>query len=296
MRTPLAAFLLGAPILLGGAWAASAWGQTLDPGKAQAWLERTFGIKSERVVEATPDRLVALRSVEPRPPSNFHVIAHYEDFRPPDPLTPPSMDEEYFINCPSRRFHVERIENFSEHGDRGAQSSSSGPSLWGKAIRNSPDERIILAVCGPAASEAQVVAQAPPQAEPPERTAPPVQAKAPAAARAAGSVKRPPPAIQSPKAPGIRTTPLAQNATPPRVQLFAAQDRVTAQHFVEALPRRLPAASGVGRPEIVAASSGGHPVYRVQIPGFASMADAARFCSAARAAGQDCFVPPEARP
>lgn len=294
MRTPLAALLLSAPILLGGSWAASA--QTPDPAKAQAWLERTFGIKSERVVEATPDRLVALRSVEARPPSNFHVIAHYEDFRPPDPLTPPSMDEEYFINCPSRRFHVERIESFSEHGDRGAQSSSTGPSLWGKAIRNSPDERIILAVCGPAASEVPVVAQAPPQADQ-QRTAPPVQAKAPAAARTIGPAKKPPsPAVPGPKAPAIRTTPLAQNAAPPRVQLFAAQDRATAQHFVEALPRRLPAAARVGQPEIVAASSSGHPVYRVQIPGFASMTDAVRFCSAVRAAGQDCFVPPEARP
>jgi hypothetical protein len=34
----------------------------------------------------------------------------------------------------------------------------------------------------------------------------------------------------------------------------------------------------------------------VQIAGFPSMSAAAKFCSAARAAGQDCFVPPEARP
>jgi hypothetical protein len=289
MKTPLAAFLISAPIV-GAFWATGALSQptpALDPQKAQAWLERTFGIKTERVVEATPDLLVALRSIESQPPSNFHVIAHFEDFRPPDPLTPPARDQEYFINCPSRRFHVERIENFSEHGNRGSQSSSSGPSLWGKAIRNSPDERIILAVCGPVPAEGPVVAQAPVQAPPP---LPSVQAKAPPV-RVTGPAKKP-----AQKPPDIRITPLAQNAALPRVQLFAGQDRATAQHFVESLPRRLPALAGFGRPEIVAASSNGRPIYRVQIPGFASMADAARFCSTARAAGQDCFVPPEARP
>ncbi len=66
-----------------------------------------------------------------------------------------------------------------------------------------------------------------------------------------------------------------------------------AQRFIEALPARLPAAASVGKPEIVAGSSGGLPIYRVQIAGFATPADAARFCMAARAAGQDCFVPPQ---
>ncbi len=297
MRTPFAAFLLSAPIL-GAFWATSAVGQaapTLDPQKAQAWLDRTFGIKSERVVEATPDLLVALRSIESQPPSNFHVIAHFEDFGPPDPLTPPARDEEYFINCPSRRFHVERIENFSEHGDRGAQSTSAGPSVWGRAIRNSPDERIVLAVCGPVAGP--VVAQAPAQAEQPQPALPVVRAKAPPSTRATPPAKKPAlAATQNLKSAEIRTTPLAQNAALPRVQLFAGQDRVTAQRFADALPHRLPAMAGVGRPEVVQASSSGHPIYRVQIAGFPSMAAAARFCSAARAAGQDCFVPPEARP
>ncbi len=299
MKTPLAAFLLSVPIM-GVLWADAALGQgapSPDPVKAQAWLERTFGIKSEKVVEATPNLLVTLRSIEAQPPSNFHVIAHFEDFGPPDPLTPPARDQEYFINCPSRRFHVERIENFSEHGNRGAQSTSSGPSLWGKAIRNSPDERIVLAVCGPVVAEGPVVAQAAPQAEPPQPPLPAVRAKAAPPARAAASTKKPPPlASQQQKPPDIRTTPLAQNAALPRVQLFAGQDRAAAQHFADALPSRLPAMATVGRPEIVQASSAGHPIYRVQIPGFPSMAAAARFCSAARAVGQDCFVPPEARP
>ena len=294
MRTPLAAFLLSA------FWATAALGQaapTLDPLKAQAWLERTFGIKSERVVEATPDLLVALRTIEPQPPSNFHVIAHFEDFGPPDPLTPPARDQEYFINCPSRRFHVERIENFSEHGNRGSQSSSSGPSVWGKAIRNSPDERIILAVCGAVAATGPVVAQAPVQPAPSPPSAQAGQGLRPPPVRTAASAKKPPPlptAKQKPQ--DIRTTPLAQNAALPRVQLFAGQDRIAAQHFVDGLSRRLPGLTGVGRPEIVAATSNGRPVWRVQVAGFTSMADATRYCAAARAAGQDCFVPPEARP
>lgn len=273
-------------------WASAAWGQAIDPQKAQAWLEQRFGIKSERVVEATPDTLVALRSIEPRPPSNFHVIAHVEDFKPPDALTPPSMDEEYFINCPSRRFHVERIESFSQNGDQGAQSTSSGPSLWGKAIPNSPEERIVLAVCGPAAAHGPVLAQAPVQGTQPspapvaaQRQPPSVRAKAPAP-------KPPARAIQPP--PDLRLKPLAQG--PARVQLFAGQDRTAALHFVEGLPPRLLVADGARRPEIVEAVSGGHPIYRVQIAGFASSEAAARFCSAARAAGQDCFVPPLAHP
>jgi hypothetical protein len=302
MRTPIAAFLCSAT-LLSAFWTTGALGQTattLDPVKAKAWLEQRFGIKSEKVVEATPDLLVALRSIEPQPPSNFHVIAHFEDFGPPDPLTPPARDQEYFINCPSRRFHVERIENFSEHGDRGAQSTSAGPSTWGRAIHNSPDERIILAVCGPVVAEGPVVAQASPQAVQP---APPaIRARTPPPVRTTTPVKKPAaPAAQTlaaktAKPSDIRTTPLAQNAALPGVQLFAGQDRAAAQQFADALPRRLPAAAGVGRPEIVQASSNGRPIYRVQIAGFASMAAAAQFCSAAKAAGQDCFVPPEARP
>jgi hypothetical protein len=297
MKSPLAAIFLSAPVL-GALWTTVALGQAapvLDPQKAQAWLERTFGIKSERVVEATPDLLVALRSIEPQPPSNFHVIAHFEDFGPPDPLTPPARDQEYFINCPSRRFHVERIENFSEHGNRGSQSTSSGPSLWGKAIRNSPDERIILAVCGPVPAAGVVVAQAPAQPAPSPPSPPAGQGQRLAQARATAPVKKPaPPPPQ--KAADIRTTPLAQNVALPRVQLFAGQDRTAAQHFVEALPRRLPMLAGIGRPEVVPATSGGRPIFRVQIAGFASMADATRYCATARAAGQDCFVPPEARP
>ena len=299
MKTPLAAFLLSVPIM-GVLWADAALGQgapSPDPVKAQAWLERTFGIKSEKVVEATPNLLVTLRSIQAQPPSNFHVIAHFEDFGPPDPLTPPARDEEYFINCPSRRFHVERIENFSEHGNRGAQSTSTGPSLWGKAIRNSPDERIVLAVCGPAVVEGPVVAQAAPPPELPPTAPPAVRAKAPPPVRITAAPKKPAPlTAQNQRLPDIRTTPLAQNAALPRVQLFAGQDRAAAQHFADDLPRRLPAMASVARPEIVQASSAGHPIYRVQIPGFPSMTAAARFCSAARAVGQDCFVPPEARP
>ena len=299
MRPPFAVFFLSAPILC-AFWAGAALGQgapSPDPAKAQAWLERTFGIKSERVVEATPNLLVTLRSIQAQPPSNFHVIAHFEDFGPPDPLTPPARDEEYFINCPSRRFHVERIENFSEHGNRGAQSTSTGPSLWGKAIRNSPDERIVLAVCGPAAGEGPVVAQAVSPPEPPQPAPPAVRATAALPARTIVPPKKQAPVTaQNQRVPDIRTTPLAQNAALPRVQLFAGQDRAAAQHFANDLPRRLPAMAGVGRPEIVQASSAGHPIYRVQILGFPSMTAAARFCSAARAVGQDCFVPPEARP
>jgi len=279
MRTPLAAFLL---IVLA---ASAARGQIVDPSKAQAWLEATYGIKSERVAEATPDELVALRTIEPRPPSDFHVIAHFETFTGPDPLTPPSSDREYLINCPSRRFHVDRIESFSEHGARGAQSTTDGPAVWGLAVPNSPDARIISAVCGPSAAETAMEAAR-------SLAATPAQAPAP----------RPPaPALPSLKPPPVRAAPppvsLAPVRKPPargavRVQLFASPDRAAAERAMAALPARLPAMAVVGRPEIVEASLAGRPLYRVQLAGFASTADAARFCAAARATGQDCFVPP----
>jgi hypothetical protein len=267
MRTLLAAGLASALGVCGADGQAAA--QTIDAQKAQAWLEQTFGITSERVVEAKPDALVVLRTIEPRPPSNFRVIVHFENFGPPDPLTPPSSDQEYLINCPSRRFHVERIESFSENGARGAQSTSFGPDLWGRAVPNSPEARVVSAVCGPVAPP-----QAEAKAEPPPSALPAVRNEAPPPAPAA----RPAPA----PAPRPRSV---------RVQLFAGDDRATAQRFVEALPARLPAVAEVGSPEIVVASSGGRPIYRVQVAGFASAAEAARFCSAARAAGQDCFVP-----
>jgi hypothetical protein len=280
MRTLLAAVLVSALM------ASGARGQIIDPDKAQAWLENTYGIKSERVAEATADELVALRTIEPRPPSDFHVIAHFETFMPPDPLTPPSSDREYLINCPSRRFHVDRIESFSEHGARGGQSTSFGPTVWGLAIPNSPDERIISAVCGPSAAEVAIEAARSlgrgPEVPPP----PPQPAPSPA----------PKVAVQSPAARGPRPATAARKPPPgaARVQLYASPDRAAAQQAMAALPARLPAAAVVGRPEIVEGSSGGKPIYRVQLAGFASTADAARFCAAARAAGQDCFVPPAA--
>jgi hypothetical protein len=282
-----------AALLLFAVWATGARSQIIDPDKAKAWLENTFGIRSERVVEATPDALVTIRTIEARPPSDFHVVAHFEDFTGPDPLTPPSSDREYLINCPSRRFHVDRIESFTEHGARGGQSTSFGPDLWGLAVPNSPDEGIITAVCGPSA--AQIALQEARR----QLTAPPIQDPAPPPAQAMPSPSK---AHQTKPAPAPPADPLRkpQPATAAkssaatgsnRVQLFAG-DRVSAQHLLESLPARLPVVKGVGKPEIVAGAHDGRPIYRVQITGFASEADAARYCAAVRAAQQDCFVPP----
>jgi len=295
MRASLAVVLVTAQ-MVGVLAASGARGQTIDPDKAKDWLERTYGIKTERVAEATPDELVILRTVEPRPPSDFHVIAHFETFTPPDPLTPPSSDREYLINCPSRRFHVDRIESFSEHGARGAQSTSYGPNVWGLAVPASPDEGVISAVCGPSA--AAIALQAARQAAAAIPDPAPLPAPAPKAAVQARPRPPAPPAAQERKPPPT-IPPAAKPAPKPapetgstRVQLFAG-DKTSAQHLVDGLPARLAAVKGPGKPEIVAGALYGRPIYRVQITGFASPADAARFCSAARAAGQDCFVPPQ---
>lgn len=282
MRPPLAAPLIGA-LAACAMTAGAARGQAIDPLKAQDWLERSFGIKSEKVVDATPDALVVLKTIEPRPPSDFHVIAHLENFSPADPLTPPSSEQEYFINCPSRRFHVDRIESFSQNGARGAQSTSFGPTTWGKPIPNSTEERIVSAVCGP------VVAQA--QAEPSQPLPPPVTPPRPAAAARPipKPVPLPPPRAASKPQPPQLALPRPTGSGPARAQLFASPDRAAAERLAKGLPARLP---GLPTPEIVEATLGGRPIYRVQIPGFASQADAARFCAAARTAGQDCFVPP----
>jgi hypothetical protein len=256
--------------------ASAARAQAIDPDKAQAWLENTFGIRTVRVVEATPDELVTLKTIEPRPPSDFHVIVHLENFRPPDPLEPPSTEQEFFINCPSRRFHVERIESFSEHGARGAQSTSYGPTDWGRAIPNSPEERIVEGVCGPVALAGEV------EPEPSPASLPELQARPPAPIATPRPLGQPPaskPAVAS--RPGVA-----------RAQLFAG-DKAAARQFVKGLRARLPIMTTVAKPQIVEAPSGGHPVYRVQVSGFASPAEAARFCAAVRASGQDCFVPPD---
>jgi hypothetical protein len=270
MRRPIAALAIAVVS------ASAARGQTIDPDKAQAWLENTFGIKTVRVVEATPDELVTLKTIEPRPPSDFHVIVHLENFRPPDPLEPPSTEQEFFINCPSRRFHVERIESFSEHGARGAQSTSYGPTDWGRPIPNSPEERIVEGVCGPVALAGEVEPESPPKTPPEPK------------ARPAAPIATPRPLAQTaPVQPSKASKPSAA-----RAQLFAG-DKAAAQQFVKGLRARLPIMATVAKPQIVEAPSGGHPVYRVQVSGFASPAEAARFCAAVRTAGQDCFVPPE---
>jgi hypothetical protein len=268
-RTLIAAILVAA-LGTAGTWAQTP--QVIDPQKAQAWLEQTFGIKSERVVEADPNALAVLRAIEPRPPSDFRVIVHLETFSPANPLTPPSSDEEYFINCPSRRFHVERIESFSQSGGRGAQSTSFGPSGWGKAVPDSLEARVVSAVCG----------------------ADPARAAIPAAQPAPPPSPQPPRVDATPSAPTSPPSPAAKPG-PGRAQLFAAADRATAQRFVDDWAARLPRIAAVAKPEVVQASSGGHPIFRVQVSGFPSAAEAARYCSMVKAAGQDCFVPPEAR-
>jgi hypothetical protein len=273
--------------------ASGASGQIIDPDKAKVWLETTYGITSERVVEATPDALVTIRTIEPRPPSDFHVVAHYENFSGPDPLTPPSSDREYLINCPSRRFHVDRIESFSEHGSRGGQSTSFGPTVWGLAVPNSADEGVISAVCGPSAAEIALQAARDSASAPPVPVQTPATTIRPAPKRAVQTKPKPPTtsAAQTRRPSPGGKPPVEPGST--RVQLFAGLDREMAQRFVEALPARLPALASVGRPEIVEGASGGLTVYRVQISGFATRTEAVRFCSTAKAAGQDCFVPPQ---
>jgi hypothetical protein len=253
--------------------ASGAWGQTttIDPAKAKDWLEQTFGIVSVRVVKATPDELVTLRSLEQRSPSDFHAIVHLEDFHPLDPLSPPSSDQEFFINCPSRRFHVERIETFSQNGGRGSQATTFGPTAWGKPVPNSTEERVVAAVCGPVMAAAAV------PAEPKTPPTPPV-------------IATPKPLTAAVGRPAARQATPSPPSAPARVQLFAGVDRTAAQRFLDVATARLPPAAR--KPEIVEAITAGHPIFRVQIAGFASAAAAAHYCSAVKTAGLDCFVPP----
>jgi hypothetical protein len=115
--------------------------------KVEAWLQKSIGIAPERIVLLSPNVLVALKTIEPKPPSNFHLIVHFENFG--SSLEDPSSDREFFINCPSRRFHIDRIESFSEGGGQGVQTTSFGPSDWRKAWEGSQEARIISAVCDP---------------------------------------------------------------------------------------------------------------------------------------------------
>jgi cell division septation protein DedD len=159
--------------------------------------------------------------------------------------------------------------------------------VWGLALLNSPDERIIAGVCGPSPAEIALRAARAQASDPQIRDLPPAFVPAAAQPQAAPTVQpaKPPPVDAGPAAP--RPTP---KSGPARVQLFAGPERAAAQQFIDALSPRLLALAGGRRPEIVEATSSGRPVYRVQIAGFASPADAARFCAVAKASGQDCFV------
>jgi hypothetical protein len=236
--------------------------------KATAWLERTLGVRVERIIDLSERRLVALTRVEPQPPSNWRLTVHIETFGVSDPLIPASSDLQFFANCPSRRFHVERIENFTENGDRGGQSTTFGGSEWTEARAGSLEARIVDAVCAPRTAATEI---APPEA-PPVLPAPP---PAPPAAIAAASPRD--------------VSPANHASGRARVQLFAGATRDIAERFAAALPARAPLANG--RPvSVEPATVRGRMVYRVVLGGLPSDSDAARLCAQFKASGQDCFV------
>src|SRR6202012_2973785 len=146
----------------------AAWSQPATLGaslEVSEWLKRTLDFQPERVALVEPPRVVVLRSVPPEPPSNFKLIVHTENLGP-FAQAPGSSEIEFFVNCPSRRFHVERIETFTENGGRGVQSTRYGENGWFKALVGSTDDRVLSSVCGAETPE-------PPEPRPPPPPTPP---------------------------------------------------------------------------------------------------------------------------
>jgi hypothetical protein len=281
-RRRLWAIVLSA--LLNGA-AFAAWSQPATLGaslEVSEWMKRTLDFQPERVVLVEPTRVVVLRSVTPEPPSNFKLIVHTENLGT-FAQAPGSSEIEFFVNCPSRRFHVERIETFTENGGRGVQSTSYGENGWFKALSGSTDDRVLSSVCGAETPQA-------PEPRPPPRPAPV------AAPKPAPAPRPPPPAVAPIVAPvvvsGVMAPPQAPSgpAGSVTVQLFAAAARPVAERFAKGLPDRLPGSERHGAVEIREGASGDHKVFRVLVGGFASAADATNFCVSLKNAKLDCFI------
>ena len=273
-RRRFAAAVLSAALLNGLAFAA--WAQPATLGTSldvSEWMKRTLDFQPERVVLIEPTRVVVLRSITALPPSNFKLVVHTENLGT-FAQAPGSSEIEFFVNCPSRRFHVERIETFTENGGRGVQATSYGEEGWFKALSGSTDDRVLSSVCGAPTPQA-------PEPPPAPRPAPAAELKPasppPAPALKSGPFAAPPKASPSP----------AGSVT---VQLFAAAARPIAERFIKGLPQPLVGSGRHGAAEIQDGASGDRKVFRVVIGGFASTADATRFCASLKEAKLDCFI------
>jgi hypothetical protein len=279
-RRRLAPIAALSAVLLNGV-AIAAWAQPAQLGTSldvSEWMKRTLDFQPERVVLVEPTRVVVLRSITPQPPSNFKLVVHTENLGT-FAQAPGSSEIEFFVNCPSRRFHVERIETFTENGGRGVQSTSYGENGWFRALTGSTDDRVLSSVCGTAAAQAPEPRPTPPAPRPALVAAP-----------------KSPPAPASKPPPAVAATTIVPASTPPgpggnvTVQLFAAAARPVAEHFTKSLPGPLVGSGRHGVVEIQEGASGGRKVFRVVIGGFASTADAGSFCASLKDAKLDCFI------
>jgi outer membrane biosynthesis protein TonB len=147
-----------------------------------------------------------------------------------------------------------------------------------------PTEPVVAAPLAPAAApapNATALRPALPAAPAPAATTP---APAPKAAPAPAPVVTPPPKTASVPAP----TTSAAGAAAVQIGAFSSQ-ALADKGWNDAAAIAPGLAAGKGK-RVERVPSGGGFLYRTQVTGFASRADASAFCSALKAAGKDCFV------
>lgn len=202
-----------------------------------------------------------------------------------------SMTSRVDVDCANRRDRVVAMEVFAEPGLKGAPESRAVPGRW---IQPSPQAYladVLRAVCG-GRKDAGVQVAALDPSDAPVATAVP---KRPALRPAIGMDPPPAPAAKpadpKPAPPKPAPAPAKSDATgargTPAVQVGALATRAAAEEAAKKAARQAPAGMAA---RVEAATVDGRDVYRALVRGFASRADANRFCKAFMAAGGACFV------
>ena len=124
----------------------------------------------------------------------------------------------------------------------------------------------------------------------PTQLAPAQSAPAPAAKPAVASPPAAKPAVARPLVSKAATVAAPVAAGSAAAQIGAFSSSALADKGWNDVARLLPGAMGGKTKSVEVVQRDGHTFYRTSVGGFASRADAARFCASLKAAGKPCFV------
>lgn len=251
------------------------------------WIAQRTSISRRLILIVEPRAVVALASGISMGPGSVARAELREELIGPDAKTRSAL---FFVDldCTTKRFRIAEREMFPLPDLKGAALTDPDPKAWAAVDEAAPIGKAWLAACTQGfvfPYAAQPVAASAPTPTPSKKSpVPPTQILA--GAPAPRTASRPAPAGTS--APAPAPTPAAGGAYEAVLGAFAV--KANAQAASEKVDRVLAPALAGRRKALVAATVNGKALTVLTVSGFSSAADAASFCTAARAIHLDCVA------